>query len=53
MNTELKKAVSDFNHKRSQYFFADPEFEAVAWHQYKAAEARVDALIKEAKEGRR
>lgn len=52
MNEELKQAIKDLNYKQRQYFYADTEFEPVAYHELKAAQARVDALIKEIKEGR-
>ena len=44
MPDELKKAIEDLRHKDH---CADPIFEEVAYHELKAAEARVDALIKE------
>jgi len=47
MPDELKKAIEDLRHKEKQYHCADPIFEGVAYHELKAAEARVDALIKE------
>lgn len=52
MNEELKQAIKDLNYKQRQYFYADTEFEPVAYHELKAAQARVDAIIKEAKEAK-
>ena len=52
VNEELKQAIKDLNYKQRQYFYADTEFEPVAYHELKAAQARVDAIIKEAKEAK-
>ncbi len=46
---EMKSAVRQVEYKKRQYMFATAEYEAVAWHEMKAAQARLDALIREAK----
>lgn len=50
---EIKQAIRELTYMERQFMFATAEFEPVAWHQYQAAQARVDALVKEAKERRK
>ena len=49
MSEELRQAVEDLKHKYAMYLLANEDFEKTAWHEWKAAEARVDALIREKK----
>lgn len=49
MNKEYRQAVEDLNVKRVMYSLASEDFEDVAYHELKAAEARVEALLREAK----
>lgn len=49
---EMKQAIRELTYMERQFMFAEKEFEPVAWHQYQAAQARVDALIKENKRER-
>ena len=49
MDEELRQAVEDLKYKQEQYLAANKIFEETAYHELKAAQARVDALIKEAK----
>lgn len=46
---EMKQAIEELEYKKRQFMLATAEFEPVAWHELRAAEARVDALIKEKK----
>lgn len=48
---EMKQAIEELEYKKRQFMLATAEFEPVAWHELRAAEARVDALIKEKKGG--
>lgn len=50
--SEIGQAIRELTYKERQFMFATAEFEPVAYHELKAAQARVDALIKEIKEGR-
>lgn len=49
LKQEMKSAVREIEYKRRNYMLATDEYEVVAWHELKAAQARVDALIKENK----
>ncbi len=49
MNKEYRQAIEDLNVKRVMYSLASQEFEEVAYHELKAAEARVEALVRESK----
>ncbi len=49
MTEEYRQALEDLNVKRAMYDIADEDYEEVAYHELKAAEARVMALIKEQK----
>lgn len=50
---EYLQALEDLRVKRAAYDFAEPEFEEVAYHEMKAAQARVEALAREMKRERR
>lgn len=50
MNEEYRQALEDLNVKTTMYALASEKFEEVAYLEMKAAQARVDAIIKEAKE---
>lgn len=49
---EMKQAIRELTYMERQFMFATAEFEPVAWHKYQAAQARVNALIKENKKER-
>jgi hypothetical protein len=49
LRQEMKNAVRQIEYKRRQYMLATNEYEVVAWHELIAAQARLDALIIEAK----
>lgn len=49
MTKEYRQALEDLNVKRAMYDIAEEDYEEVAYHELKAAEARVMALIKEQK----
>lgn len=49
MNKEYRQAIEDLNVKRVMYSLASEDFEEVAYLEMKAAEARVEALLREAK----
>jgi len=50
MTEELRQALKNLKAKIDMYNLATEEFEEVAYHEMKAAQARVNALLKEAKE---
>lgn len=50
LTEEYRQALEDLNVKRAMYEIADKDYEEVAYHELKAAEARVEAIIKAAKE---
>lgn len=50
MNKELEQAIADLKRKQEQYLAANETFEPVAYHELRAAQERVNVLIKEAKE---
>ncbi|CAK7002641.1 hypothetical protein [Tissierella sp.] len=50
MTNEYRQAVQNLKHKQLMYELASQDFEEVAYHEMKAAEARVEALVREAKE---
>jgi len=50
MNEELRQAIKNLKAKIDMYNLSTEEFEEVAYYEMKAAQARVNALIKEAKE---
>lgn len=52
MDEELRQAVEDLKYKQEQYLAADEIFEETAYHELKAAQARVDAIVKKAKENK-
>lgn len=49
MKDEYRQAIEDLNVKRVMYSLASEDFEEVAYHELRAAEARVEALVREAK----
>lgn len=50
MNEEYRQALEDLEVKRTLYAHANKNYEAVAYHEMKAAEERVIAIIKEMKQ---
>jgi len=50
VNDEIRQAIADLNHKRIMYSLSSEEFEDVMYHEMRAAELRLSALIKEQKE---
>lgn len=50
MNEEYRQALEDLEVKRTLYAHANKNYEAVAYHEMKAAEEKVRAIIEEIKE---
>ena len=50
MTEEFRQAIKNLKAKIDMYNLATEKFEEVAYYEMKAAQARVNALIKEAKE---
>ena len=53
ISEKIRQAAEDLRIKYEQYYLTDNAFEGTAYFEMKAAEAKLNALIKEAKGGRK
>ena len=51
ISEKIRQAAEDLRIKYEQYYLTDNAFEGTAYFEMKAAEAKLNALIKEAKGG--